>query len=104
MQHEYPEEPVIEVPRGALSGGPPEPSRIPREYWVRVRIDGTARVIRVVAQSPQDALRRFDQDLHRGVRLKYTTGDGDLTVEWGNVATLEVGPIVRVVRIAANDR
>ncbi|EXG80767.1 hypothetical protein CryarDRAFT_1857 [Cryptosporangium arvum DSM 44712] len=53
----------------------------------------------MVARSPQDALRRFGQDLHRGGRLQYSTADGDLVVEWGNVATLEVGPIVRVVRI-----
>ena len=104
MQHEYPEEPVADALRGVTRDGSPEPSKIPREFWVRVRIDGTTRVIRVVASSPQDALRRFDQDLRRGGRLKYTTGDGDLTVEWGNVATLEVGPIVRVVRIAPNDR
>ncbi|TQS44487.1 hypothetical protein [Cryptosporangium phraense] len=74
----------------------PEP---PREFWVRVAIDGNARVIRVVARSPQDALRRFPQDLHRGGRLQYSTADGDLVVEWGNVAMLEVGPIVRVTRI-----
>lgn len=99
MQHEYPDEPAVPGSRGVAGGGPPAPSKAPREFWVRVRIDGTARVIRVVASSPQDALRSFDQDLRRGGRLKYTTGDGDLTVEWSNVATLEVGPIVRVVRI-----
>ena len=91
MQREYPSE---QRP-GALEGGS-EPGR---EFWVRVAIDGTARIIRVVARSPQDALRRFPQDLHRGGRLQYSTADGDLVVEWGNVATLEVGPIVRVVRI-----
>jgi hypothetical protein len=72
---------------------------VPREFWVRVRIDGTARVIQVVEGSPHEALRRFEQDFHRGARLRYSTTEGDLTVEWGNVATLEVGSIVRVVRI-----
>jgi len=84
MQREHPSDPSTETAR---------------EFWVRVAIDGTARVIRVVARSPQDAVRRFPQDLHRGGRLQYATADGDLVVEWGNVATLEVGPIVRVVRI-----
>ncbi|GAA0262869.1 hypothetical protein [Cryptosporangium japonicum] len=84
MQREHPSE------------NSPEPAR---EFWVRVAIDGTARIVRVVARSPQDALRRFGQDLHRGGRLQYSTADGELVVEWGNVATLEVGPIVRVVRI-----
>ena len=93
MQREYPSE-----QRPGAFGDNPEPAR---EFWVRVAIDGTARVIRVVARSPQDALRRFPQDLHRGGRLQYSTADGDLVVEWGNVATLEVGPIVRVVRVVA---
>jgi hypothetical protein len=91
MQREYP----AEQRPGSLEGG----SGPAREFWVRVAIDGTARIIRVVARSPQDALRRFPQDLHRGGRLQYSTAAGDLVVEWGNVATLEVGPIVRVVRI-----
>ncbi|SHN42591.1 hypothetical protein [Cryptosporangium aurantiacum] len=91
MQREHPSEPTA-----AASGAS---TTEVREFWVRVAIDGTARVIRVVARSPQDALRRFPQDLHRGGRLQYSTADGDLVVEWGNVATLEVGPIVRVVRI-----
>jgi hypothetical protein len=104
MQREHPTEPVPESTRPRSGGAPSEPPGIPREFWVRVRIDGFSRVIRVVARSPQDALRRFDQDMHRGTRLKYLTYDGSLTVEWGNVATLEVGPIVRVVRIAANDQ
>jgi hypothetical protein len=81
-----------------------DPARPVREYWVRVAIDGTVRTIRVVARSPQAALRRFHEDLHRGGRLRYPTRHGEITVEWGNVATLEVGPIVRVVRIAANDQ
>ena len=88
MQREHPSESVADGTRSTA-----------REFWVRVAIDGTARVIRVVARSPQDALRRFPQDLHRGGRLQYSTADGDLVVEWGNVATLEVGPIIRVVRI-----
>lgn len=89
----------MNAPEGAPRGGRNPGSNVAREFWVRVAIDGVSRVVRVVARTPHDALRRFPQDLHRGGRLQYTTADGGLTVEWGNVATLEVGPIVRVVRI-----
>jgi hypothetical protein len=75
-----------------------------REYWIRVWIDGVERVMSVVAASPQDAVQRFHDDLHRGGRLRYPTAGGEILVEWGNVATLEVGPIIRIIRIAANDR
>jgi hypothetical protein len=99
MQHEHPAERAADGPGRTsgegVSGGP----AVPREFWVRVRIDGVTRVIRVVEASPQDAIRRFGQDMHRGARLRYATSEGELTVEWGNVATLEVGSIVRVVRV-----
>lgn len=75
-----------------------------REYWIRVRIDGVERVMSVVARTPQDATLRFAEDMHRGGRLHYPTARGEVVVEWGNVATLEVGPIVRIVRLAADDR
>ena len=71
----------------------------PREFWVRVEIDGNARVMCVVANSPQAAVRRFYQDMHRGGRLRYPTRRGEVVVEWSNVATLEVGPIVRIARV-----
>jgi hypothetical protein len=75
-----------------------------REYWIRVRIDGVERVMSVVAVSAQAAVQRFQDDLHRGGRLTYPTATGDVLVEWSNVATLEVGAIVRIVRISADDR
>lgn len=71
-----------------------------REYWVQVRINGDTQVVRRVADSPQSACREFFRDLHRGNRQQYETEEGPLTIEWGNVATLRVGPVVRVVRIA----
>jgi hypothetical protein len=74
-----------------------------REYWVKVRIDGTEWVIKRVADGAESACREFLRDLHRGGRQHYQTEDGQLTVEWGNVATLNVGPVVHVVRITPDD-
>jgi hypothetical protein len=69
------------------------------EYWVAVRIDGRRRVIRRVADGNDSARREFLRDLHRGGRQQYETDHGSLTVEWGNVATLEIGEVVRVAPI-----
>jgi hypothetical protein len=78
-------------------------TRTLREYWVSIRIDGYERVIRRVADSPESAGREFLRDLHRGGRQQYDTAAGKMTVEWGNVATLEIGGIVKVVPIVPGD-
>ena len=78
-------------------------TRTLREYWVTVRIDGHERVIRRVADGTDSACREFLRDLHRGGRQQYDTDHGKLTVEWGNVALLEVGEVVRVVPITPDD-
>jgi hypothetical protein len=74
-----------------------------REYWVAVRIDGHESVIRRVADGPESAGREFLRDLHRGGRQLYETDSGKITVEWGNVATLEVGEVVRSNAIVPGD-
>jgi hypothetical protein len=84
-------------------GGVQQEQRAPREYWVQVRINGDEQVIRRVADGPESACREFFRDLHRRSRQQYDTDEGPLTIEWSNVATLRVGPVIRVVRIAPND-
>jgi hypothetical protein len=75
-----------------------------REYWIAVRIDGHESVIRRVADGSETACREFMRDLHRGGRQQYDTEHGRITIEWGNVATLEIGDVVRVVGITPNDQ
>jgi hypothetical protein len=81
-----------------------EERRSLREYWIQVRIDGNERVIRRVADGPEVARREFLRDLHRGGRQHYPTENGQLTIEWSNVAMLEIGPVLRVARITPDDQ
>lgn len=68
-----------------------------RAYLVWVRIDGTARLWRIACRDQEDARIRPLRDLHRGGTRAYTTVDGDedgqVTVRWENVATVEVGTV-----------
>jgi hypothetical protein len=75
------------------------PERTLREYWIRIAVDGNERVIRRVADGPESAGREFLRDLHRGGRQAYDSDQGKLTIEWGNVAMLEIGPVVRSAAI-----
>ncbi|MBC8091802.1 MAG: hypothetical protein H7Y15_07680 [Pseudonocardia sp.] len=58
--------------------------------WLRVRIDGTEHVLRVLATDAADAARHVHRALDGGRRIEHTTPSGALTVEWGRVATLQI--------------
>lgn len=58
--------------------------------WLRVRIDGTEHVLRVLAADAADAARHVHRALDGGRRIEHITPFGPLTVEWGRVATLQI--------------
>jgi hypothetical protein len=68
----------------------------PALYWVAARIDGCVYVLSIEAAGVEAAKREVFRALHRRERERYAVRDGgEVTVEWGNVATLRVGPAER---------